>query len=109
MFCLQFGDEFALVGSSPEVHVQAIDRHIKIRTIAGTRWRGKTQEEDDALAAELLSDPKERAEHVMLIDLARNDVGRVAEYTSVQVSEFMIVERYSHVMHIVSNVVGRLR
>ncbi|NLT69607.1 MAG: anthranilate synthase component I [Verrucomicrobiaceae bacterium] len=109
MFCLQFGDEFALVGSSPEVHVQAIDRNIKIRPIAGTRWRGKTQEEDDALAAELLADPKERAEHVMLIDLARNDVGRVAEYHSVELSEFMIVERYSHVMHIVSNVVGRLR
>ncbi len=109
MFCLQFGDEFALVGSSPEVHVQAIDRHIKIRPIAGTRWRGKTQEEDDALAAELLADPKERAEHVMLIDLARNDVGRVAEYASVHVTEFMLVERYSHVMHIVSNVVGLLR
>ncbi len=109
MFCLQFGDEFALVGSSPEVHVQAIDGNIKIRPIAGTRWRGKTQAEDDELAADLLADPKERAEHVMLIDLARNDVGRVAEYASVQVSEFMIVERYSHVMHIVSNVIGRLR
>lgn len=109
MFCLQFGEEFALVGSSPEVHVQTIDGRIKIRPIAGTRWRGKTPEEDDALAAELLADPKERAEHVMLIDLARNDVGRVADYSSVQVSEFMIVERYSHVMHIVSNVVGDLR
>ena len=109
MFCLQFGDEFALVGSSPEVHVQAIEGRIRIRPIAGTRWRGKTPEEDEALAAELLSDPKERAEHVMLVDLARNDVGRVAEYGSVEVSEFMIVERYSHVMHIVSNVRGRLR
>jgi anthranilate synthase component 1 len=109
MFCLQFGDEFALVGSSPEVHVQAIEGRIKIRPIAGTRWRGKTPEEDDALAEELLADPKERAEHVMLIDLARNDVGRVAEYESVEVSEFMIVERYSHVMHIVSNVNGQLR
>ena len=109
MFCLEFGDEFSLVGSSPEVHVQAIDGQIKIRPIAGTRWRGKTQEEDDALADELLHDPKERAEHVMLIDLARNDVGRVAEYKSVEVSEFMIIERYSHVMHIVSNVKGRLR
>ena len=109
MFCLQFGDEFALVGSSPEVHVQAIDGRIKIRPIAGTRWRGKTPEEDDSLAEELLADPKERAEHVMLIDLARNDVGRVAEYESVEVSEFMIVERYSHVMHIVSNVNGQLR
>ncbi len=109
MFCLQFGDEFSLVGSSPEVHVQTIDGKIKIRPIAGTRWRGKTQEEDDALAEELLNDPKERAEHVMLIDLARNDVGRVAEYESVEVSEFMIIERYSHVMHIVSNVFGKLR
>jgi anthranilate synthase component 1 len=109
MFCLQFGDEFALVGSSPEVHVQAIEGRIRIRPIAGTRWRGKTPEEDEALARELLADPKECAEHVMLVDLARNDVGRVAEYGSVEVSEFMIVERYSHVMHIVSNVRGRLR
>lgn len=109
MFCLQFGDEFSLVGSSPEVHVQTIDGKIKIRPIAGTRWRGQTQEEDDALADELLNDPKERAEHVMLIDLARNDVGRVAEYESVEVSEFMNIERYSHVMHIVSNVIGKLR
>lgn len=109
MFCLQFGGDFALVGSSPEVHVQAIDGNIQIRPIAGTRWRGKTPEEDDALAAELLADPKERAEHVMLIDLARNDVGRVAEFSSVRVSEQMSIERYSHVMHIVSNVVGRLK
>ncbi len=109
MFCLQFGDEFALVGSSPEVHVQAIDGKIKIRPIAGTRWRGKTPEEDDALAEDLLNDPKERAEHVMLIDLARNDVGRVSEFSSVQVNEQMSIERYSHVMHIVSNVVGQLK
>jgi len=108
MFCLQFDDEFALVGSSPEVHVQSIDSRIRIRPIAGTRWRGANREEDDALAADLLGDPKERAEHVMLVDLARNDVGRVAEYESVEVSEFMIVERYSHVMHIVSDVIGRL-
>ena len=108
MFCLQFGDEFSLVGSSPEVHVQTIDGNIKIRPIAGTRWRGKTPEEDQALADELLADPKERAEHVMLIDLARNDVGRVAEFNSVKVDEMMIIERYSHVMHIVSNVVGKL-
>ncbi len=109
MFCLEFGEEFSLVGSSPEVHVQSINGDIKIRPIAGTRWRGKTPEEDDALAAELLADPKERAEHVMLIDLARNDVGRVSEYDTVCVSEQMIIERYSHVMHIVSNVRGRLR
>jgi len=109
MFCLQFGDEFSLVGSSPEVHVQTIDGRLEIRPIAGTRQRGATPEEDAELAEDLLGDPKERAEHVMLVDLARNDVGRVAEYASVEVGEFMIVERYSHVMHIVSNVVGTLR
>jgi anthranilate synthase component 1 len=108
MFCLQFGEEFSLVGSSPEVHVQTIDGNIKIRPIAGTRWRGETEEEDQTLAEDLLADPKERAEHVMLIDLARNDVGRVAEFESVKVDEMMIIERYSHVMHIVSNVVGKL-
>jgi len=100
--------EFSLVGSSPEVHVRAIDGRIDIRPIAGTRWRGKTKEEDDALAAELLADEKECAEHVMLIDLARNDVGRISEHGSVSVDDQMIVERYSHVMHIVSNVSGRL-
>ena len=109
MFCLQFPDEFALVGCSPEVHVRAIDGKIDIRPIAGTRWRGKTQEEDDALAAELLADPKECAEHIMLVDLARNDVGRVSEYSSVEVGDLMVIERYSHVMHIVSNVSGKLR
>lgn len=108
MFCLQFPDGFALVGSSPEVHVRSINGKIDIRPIAGTRWRGKTEEEDDALAEELLADPKERAEHIMLVDLARNDVGRIAEYASVEVNDFMIVERYSHVMHIVSNVTGKL-
>ena len=108
MFCLQFPDGFSLVGSSPEVHVKCLDGRIEIRPIAGTRWRGKTAEEDDALAADLLADPKERAEHIMLVDLARNDVGRVAEYASVRVNELMTIERYSHVMHIVSNVEGRL-
>lgn len=108
MFCLQFPDDFALVGCSPEVHVRAIDGKIDIRPIAGTRWRGKTPEEDDALAAELLADPKERAEHIMLVDLARNDVGRVSEYSSVEVDDMMVIERYSHVMHIVSNVSGKL-
>ena len=108
MFCLQFPDGFALVGSSPEVHVRSINGKVEIRPIAGTRWRGKTEEEDDALAADLLADPKERAEHIMLVDLARNDVGRIAEYASVEVTDFMIVERYSHVMHIVSNVTGKL-
>ena len=107
MFVLEMGD-FALVGSSPEVHVRAIAGRIDIRPIAGTRWRGKTIEEDDALAAELLADPKERAEHLMLVDLARNDVGRIAKHGKVSVDDFMIIERYSHVMHIVSNVSGEL-
>lgn len=109
MFCLQFEHGFSLVGSSPEVHVRSIDGRIDIRPIAGTRWRGKTEEEDEALAQDLLDDPKERAEHIMLVDLARNDVGRVAEFHSVKVSDFMTIERYSHVMHIVTNVDGRLR
>jgi len=107
MFILEFGD-FSLVGSSPEVHVRSIGGRIDIRPIAGTRWRGATPEEDDALAAELLADPKERAEHLMLVDLARNDVGRIARHGAVKVDDFMIVERYSHVMHIVSNVTGEL-
>ncbi len=107
MFVLELGD-FALVGSSPEVHVRSIQGRIDIRPIAGTRWRGKTQEEDNALAADLLNDPKERAEHLMLVDLARNDVGRIAKHGKVKVDDFMIIERYSHVMHIVSNVTGEL-
>ncbi|MBT8038438.1 MAG: anthranilate synthase component I [Verrucomicrobiae bacterium] len=107
MFILQL-DGFALVGSSPEVHVRAINGRIDIRPIAGTRWRGKTPEEDDKLAAELLADEKECAEHLMLVDLARNDVGRISKHGSVTVDDFMIVERYSHVMHIVSNVHGDL-
>ena len=107
MFLLELGD-FALVGSSPEVHVRAINGRIDIRPIAGTRWRGQTPAEDDALAADLLADPKERAEHLMLVDLARNDVGRIAKHGAVKVDDFMIVERYSHVMHIVSNVTGEL-
>ena len=108
MFCLKVGGDFSLVGCSPEVHVRAIDDKIEIRPIAGTRWRGATVAEDNALAKELLSDPKERAEHIMLVDLARNDVGRVSDYETVVVDEFMIVEKYSHVMHIVSNVSGKL-
>ena len=109
MFCLNFGSDFSLVGSSPEMHVRIADDSVEIRPIAGTRPRGLTPEEDEANAAQLLNDPKERAEHIMLVDLARNDVGRVAEFGSVRVTEFMQVERYSHVMHIVSNVVGHLR
>ena len=99
---------FHLVGSSPEVHVRVDDGQIQIRPIAGTIRRGATQEDDDDNAATLLADPKERAEHLMLVDLARNDVGRIAEYKSVRVTDFMTIERYSHVMHIVSNVVGTL-
>jgi len=99
---------FHLVGSSPEVHVRVDDGQIQIRPIAGTIRRGTTPQEDDANAEKLLADPKERAEHLMLVDLARNDVGRIAEYKSVRVTDFMTIERYSHVMHIVSNVVGTL-
>ncbi len=108
MFCLELGD-VALAGSSPEVHVRNEDNQIDIRPIAGTRKRGVTPDEDHQLEADLLADPKECAEHVMLVDLARNDIGRVCEWGSVDLSEFMIIERYSHVMHIVSNVRGRLR
>ncbi len=109
MFCMKFAGRFALVGSSPEVHVRAITGRIEIRPIAGTRRRGASPEEDDANAADLLADPKECAEHLMLVDLARNDVGRASEFGSVKVTDFMTIEKYSHVMHIVSNVEGRLR
>jgi len=109
MFCLKLGNNFALVGSSPEMHVRLVGNTVEIRPIAGTRARGVTPAQDEANAAELLADPKERAEHIMLVDLARNDVGRVAEFGTVRVTEFMEIERYSHVMHIVSNVVGRSR
>lgn len=108
MFCLCFDHGFSLVGSSPEIHVRSIHRKIEIRPIAGTRRRGASEAEDEALAEDLLADPKERAEHIMLVDLARNDVGRVACYRSVKVSDLMTIEKYSHVMHIVSNVEGTL-
>jgi anthranilate synthase component 1 len=108
MFLLDF-EEFQLVGASPEIHVRSEDGAVSIRPIAGTRWRGKTAEEDDALAKELLADEKERAEHLMLVDLARNDIGRVCDYGSVHVPEYAAVERYSHVMHIVSQVEGKLQ
>ncbi len=107
MFLLEL-EGFALVGASPEIHVRCEDRVVEIRPIAGTRQRGATPEEDQALERELLADPKERAEHVMLVDLARNDLGRVCDYGSVKVKDLMIIERYSHVMHIVSQVEGRL-
>ncbi len=101
-------DEVTLVGSSPEMLVKVEDGLVEMHPIAGSRPRGATEEEDDRLCEELLADPKERAEHVMLVDLGRNDVGRVAEIGSVHVTELMDVRRYSHVMHIESSVVGRL-
>ncbi len=107
LFHLDFG-AYALIGSSPEILVRARDGEVTIRPIAGTRPRGKTPEEDKALAAELLSDEKELAEHLMLLDLGRNDVGRIAEIGSVKVTDKFFLEYYSHVMHIVSNVTGRL-
>jgi anthranilate synthase component 1 len=108
MFCLRCPGGYSLVGSSPEVHVRLTGDLVEIRPIAGTRRRGATVEEDNANADDLMADPKERAEHLMLVDLARNDVGRIAEYGSVKVTDFMTIERYSHVMHIVSHVSGKL-
>ncbi|HLJ98057.1 MAG TPA: anthranilate synthase component I [Gemmataceae bacterium] len=107
MFYLKAGP-VALVGSSPEIMVRVEGDRVLIRPLAGTRRRGKTEEEDEALAAELLADPKERAEHNMLVDLGRNDVGRVARYGTVQLTDVMTIERYSHVMHLCSTVSGRL-
>lgn len=109
MFLLQFKNDFTLLGASPEMMVRFEDGIASNRPIAGTRPRGANEEEDKALAEDLLADPKERAEHVMLVDLGRNDLGRVCEYGSVSVPEMMVIERYSHVMHIVSHVEGRLR
>ncbi len=97
-----------LVGSSPEIMVRVVAGKITVRPLAGTRRRGATEEEDRRLAEELLADPKERAEHVMLVDLGRNDVGRVARYRSIELTDVMTIERYSHVMHITSNVSGQL-
>ena len=108
MYYLNFG-EFQVVGASPEVLVRLEDGEVTVRPIAGTRRRGVDEAEDALLSGELLADPKETAEHLMLIDLGRNDVGRVAVTGSVEVTEQMIIERYSHVMHIVSNVTGRLQ
>ncbi|MCY4519838.1 MAG: anthranilate synthase component I [Caldilineaceae bacterium] len=116
MFYLDFshipglkGPPMRLVGSSPEMHVRLEDRQASLHPIAGSRWRGETPEEDRQLAEDLLADPKERAEHVMLVDLGRNDLGRVCDYGSVQVANVMQIERYSHIMHIVSDVQGQLR
>jgi anthranilate synthase component 1 len=108
MYFLDLGD-FQIVGSSPEILVRLEDGEVTVRPIAGTRRRGHTAAEDAALEAELLADPKELAEHLMLIDLGRNDTGRVAEIGTVKLTDKMVVERYSHVMHIVSNVTGTLR
>jgi anthranilate synthase component 1 len=108
MYFLDFGD-FEVAGASPEPLITVTGRRVATRPVAGTRRRGANSDEDARLADELLSDPKERAEHVMLVDLGRNDLGRVSEYGSVKVDDFMVVENYSHVMHIVSNVSGRLR
>ncbi len=107
MFILE-ADDFSIVGASPEVHVRLTDGLVEIRPIAGTRRRGATHAEDLALEKELLADEKERAEHLMLVDLARNDIGRVCQFGSVKVPEMMVVERYSHVMHIVSQVEGQI-
>jgi anthranilate synthase component 1 len=107
MFYLDFGG-YQLVGSSPEIHAKLAGRQAVIRPIAGTRRRGATPEEDARLEKELLADEKERAEHLMLIDLARNDFGRCADYGSVHCTDLYTIEKYSHVMHIVSEVVGRL-
>lgn len=108
MYCLKM-DQDVIVGTSPELLVRVEDEKVETRPIAGTRPRGRTPEEDLALEKELLADEKERAEHLMLVDLGRNDIGRVAEYGSVKCDSFMEIERYSHVMHIVSNVVGQIR
>src|SRR5215470_1314004 len=108
LFYLKEGP-LCLVGASPEIMVRVEEDRVTIRPLAGTRRRGKNEQEDEHLAAELIADPKERAEHIMLVDLGRNDVGRVARYGTVQLSDVMMVERYSHVMHICSNVTGRLQ
>jgi anthranilate synthase component 1 len=108
MYFFDFADH-QVVGASPEIMVRLQGDQVTLRPIAGTRPRGATPEEDAARAKELLADPKERAEHVMLIDLGRNDVGRIAEIGSVRVTDQMVIERYSHVMHIVSNVDGKIR
>ena len=108
MFFLSMGPR-KLIGTSPEILVTAEQGMVRSRPIAGTRPRGKDEADDARLAAELLADEKERAEHIMLVDLARNDVGRVSEYGTVQVNDLMVIEKYSHVMHIVSDVTGKLR
>ncbi|MBN1312074.1 MAG: anthranilate synthase component I [Anaerolineae bacterium] len=109
MFFLRFGDDFSLIGASPEMMVRLEDGIATVRPIAGSRPRGADQAEDERLATELLADEKERAEHIMLVDLGRNDLGRVCEYGTVHVPDMMVIERYSHIMHIVSQVQGKIR
>src|SRR5690606_1476495 len=107
MFFLDL-EEVTIAGASPETLVRLEGGEVTVRPIAGTRHRGKSELEDQAIEREMLADPKDRSEHVMLLDLGRNDVGRISKPGTVRVTEEMIVERYSHVMHIVSNVVGEL-
>ena len=107
MFCIEMDDR-SMIGTSPEIHVRCEEGRIEVRPIAGTRPRSPDPKQDKALEEELLADPKERAEHIMLVDLGRNDVGRVSKWGSVSVPELMVIERYSHVMHIVSDVIGEL-
>jgi len=111
MFYFDFGDDLNIqvIGASPEMHVRLEDGVASVRPIAGTRPRGQNSQQDTALAEELLADPKERAEHVMLVDLGRNDIGRVSKYGTVHVRDLMVVEKYSHVMHIVSHVEGKIK
>jgi anthranilate synthase component 1 len=108
MYLFRFNDDLSIVGSSPEALVKVTGRDVVIHPIAGTRPRGGTPDEDETIANELLKDPKERAEHLMLVDLGRNDLGRVCKAGSVEVTQFMQIEKYSHVMHIVSTVNGKL-
>ena len=107
MYFLRY-EEMTVVGASPEPMVQLLDNQVISRPIAGTRWRGRSESEDRRMASELLEDPKERAEHIMLVDLARNDLGRVVQFGTETVEELMTLERYSHVMHLTSQVVGDL-
>lgn len=108
MYCLKLKD-FSIIGSSPELLVRCEGNDVEVRPIAGTRKRGRDEKEDKQLAQSLINDPKEKAEHIMLVDLGRNDIGRVSKFGSVKVSEFMTIEKYSHVMHIVSGVQGKLK
>jgi anthranilate synthase component 1 len=108
MYLFRFNDDLSIVGSSPEALVKVTGNDVVIHPIAGTRPRGNTPAEDESIAGELLKDPKERAEHLMLVDLGRNDLGRVCKAGSVEVTQFMQIEKYSHVMHIVSTVNGQL-